>query len=110
MQFHKSQETPSMGDKSRITNKSKLILWLLAAIVCTVIVGYALFSLKLFTDRIITNWDNLKFAMEKPSVVQSLREDYASKSAELEKSLEQKEPTPQDQLIEEVLKQLKSSK
>ena len=110
MQFNRMKENPEIGNNSHPINKSRLILWLLGGIICVAIVGYALFSLKLFTDRIMTNWDNLKFAMEKPSVVQALRTDYASKSAELEKSLEKKEPTPQDQLIEEVLKQLKSSK
>ena len=107
MLFKKSKEGVS---NSFPINKSKWVLWLLVGIILISIAGYSFLSVKSFVDKITKNWDVIQFSMTKPEAVRNLKDDYASKSAELEKSLGKNLPTPQDQLIEEVLKQLKTSK
>ena len=91
-------------------NKSKWVLWLLVGIILISIAGYSFFSVKAFANKIVGNWEEIKFAFDKPNIVKAARIEYASKSAELEEGLLNKEPTPQDKLIEEVVDQLKTSK
>lgn len=56
------------------------------------------------------NWDTINFTINHPKLVKNLENDYASRSAQLDQSYLQHNPTPQDQLIQEVAKQLQSSK
>ena len=58
----------------------------------------------------VNNIEEVKFALEKPQLIQKLRIQYASKSAELDQSLLRQNPTPQEELIKEVTESLKSSK
>ena len=107
MLFHKREEG---GNPSRPIKKSKLVLWILILTILLTVLGYASFSVKLFADKIIANWDNLRFTWEKPNIVQATRIRYASESAKLEESFSKKELSPEDKLIEEVTNQLKTSK
>ena len=59
---------------------------------------------------VVNNIEEVKFALEKPQLIQKLRIQYASKSAELDQSLLRQNPTPQEELIKEVTESLKSSK
>ena len=61
-------------------------------------------------NYIVKNWSAISFAYQKPLLVNTLREKYASRSAEVEQSMFDRKPDPKDQLIEEVTKQLKSGK
>lgn len=108
MLFHRSKE--GIVNPSSPINKSKWILGLVGLLLLISIIGYASFSLKLFADKVIANWDNLKFTWEKPNIVQATRIRYASESAKLEESFSNKEPSAEDKLLDEVTNQLKSGK
>lgn len=52
-------------------------------------------------DKVKENWGEIAFAYQHPSLVKGIREDYASKSAQLDGSYAQKstEPTPEQQTL-----------
>ena len=91
-------------------NKSKLILWILLLVIFLTGIGYISLSVVKFTNKVVNYYDEIKFAFDKPELVKTLREEYASKSAELEEELLNKEPSAEDKLLDEVTNQLKSGK
>lgn len=71
-------------------------------------IGYVWFSNQY--GKFQKNWDVIQFAMEKPEFVRALKNDYASKSAELEKDYMKKELTPEQELAKTLVDQVKGSK
>lgn len=83
------------------------IVGILFVLILLAIVGYFGYSK---SKVYISNWDTIQFAVEKPNLVRNLKADYASKSAQLEKSYSQKEPTVEEQLLQQVVNQMKQGK
>ena len=98
-----AKENQSKGSKLSL---KKIFGFSLTLVILAGIIWYGLSKV----NHLKENWDVIQFSLEKPSLVRTLKTDYVSQSAELEKSMFKKAPTPQDKLIEEVVDQLKTSK
>lgn len=82
-----------------------------ALLVIAFIIGwYAYAQFSGFSKRVSGNWKEIEFAYQHPMMVQTIRVDYASRSAQLEDSYKHKDPTVQENLLNELTKQLQSSK
>lgn len=55
-------------------------------------------------------WPEIKFAYEHADFIRSIREDYQGKVKNVEESYKQKDPSPEQRLIEEAVKQLQEGK
>ena len=82
----------------------KIFKFSLALVIVVLIVAFLAFKVNDLTK----NWDVVSFSLTKPELVRSLKENYASKSAELEKSFLNREKTAEQKLIEQLTEELKS--
>lgn len=97
------QNIKKLFSKSLLVKGSYLIIGLL-------ICWYIFNQVSNTFSRINKSWAEIQFSYEHTSIVRSVREDYASKSAELEDSYKQKDPTVQEKLLEELTEQLEGKK
>lgn len=82
-----------------------------ALVIIALLIGwYAYTQISGFSKRVTDSWKEIDFAYQHPTMVQTIRVDYASKSAELEDSYKRKDPTVQEKLLDELTKQLQSKK
>lgn len=61
-------------------------------------------------QKVHGSWEEIKFAYTNTEVVRTIRTDYQNKVQGIEDSYKQHDPTPEQQLIDEVVKQMQSSK
>ena len=54
---------------------------------------FVLFKVQQFVRTTASHWDEIKFAYEKPNLVQPIREDYENRELLLQQALMQGEPT-----------------
>lgn len=66
------------------------------------IVLYGALQAKQVFDRIHANWQELRFAYEKPEFVRVVREDYEKKQSDLDQSFKQREKTAEQKLLDAV--------
>lgn len=73
-----------------------------------VMVGLSLVTATIFfANQLANNWTNISFVLNHPVLVATLREQYASDSALLDKRYTTREKSADDQLKEAVAEQLK---
>ena len=90
--------------KRRTTfNIGRLLSLSLALVVILGILTFFTFQVKGFYD----NFEEVKFALQKPNIIKMVREDYEKKQKELEQSYTRKEQTVEQRLIEQLTKELK---
>lgn len=94
----------------RSINKAKIISALSITVVIAILIGIAWYSITTKINEIKAKWPAIQFAMEEPDIVLATRDDFASKSAQLKEGYFKKEPTAQEKALEELTKQLQSSK
>lgn len=63
-----------------------------------------------FFQRVRANWDEIAFAYQKPNVVKAVRENYYKKLNNIEQEITSPQPTAEEELLREVIEQLKQSK
>jgi len=61
-------------------------------------------------NKVSSSWEEIKFAYKNTEVVRTVRTDYQDKVKAIEEGYKIKSPTPEQQLIDEVVKQMQSSK
>ena len=66
------------------------------------IVVYGGFQVKGVYDRVHANWQELRFAYDKPEFVRVVREDYEKKQSDLDQSFKQREKTAEQKLLDAV--------
>lgn len=89
-----------------------LMKWLTFTLLFVFIIGvlaYGGLKVKGALDSISGNWSEIQFAMEKPELVKTLREDYRGKQAKLDKDFMTKEKTSEEKLVDEVVKRLETA-
>lgn len=72
--------------------------------------AYGAFNFGLFLNNVFRNWQEIKFAYNKPAIVKHMREDYQKKQTTLDSSFTNPQPAPksgEEQLVEEVVDKLK---
>ena len=93
-------------------NKRKIVGGIVVA--GLVVLTFIILGLQALTtyNKYLSARNEIQFAVDHPEIVRTVREDYASKSADLDKSYTQtkKEPTADQKLLEEVANQLKQLK
>lgn len=52
--------------------------------------------------KIFLSWREIMFAVEKPKIVQAVREDYETRQKNLEKALSTRQKSAQDKLLESI--------
>lgn len=107
--FKTVEKSEDEKDSSPFSGK-KLTLYSLALILAILIVGYFGLQLKNTYSRVSQNWNEIKFAYEKPSLVRAVRTDYEEKQNKLDQSFLQKDKTSEEKLVDEVVKKLQESK
>lgn len=96
--------------KLKKLNIGKIATTLTIVVLASMLIGVAYYWADTTITKFQKNWDVIEFAMDKPEFVRALKTDYASKSAELEKEYMKRQVTPEDELIQEVVDQVKGSK
>ena len=71
------------------------------------LVTYFLWQTIIAYQKVTQNWEELRFAYNKPALVKIVREEYIKKQKELDQTFTQLRATEQDKLIQELTKQLK---
>lgn len=101
--IHKNEDKgPTIQNNyNRITLK-KIVGFSFFLVICIGFITFFAFQIKWFYD----NFEEVKFALKKPSIVKMVREDYEKKQKELEQSYTRKGETPEQKLIEQVVKKL----
>lgn len=61
-------------------------------------------------SRISANWKEIKFANDKPTIVRAIREQYESAQGKMESEIVKHQQTAEEQLVQEVVDQLKGKK
>lgn len=84
----------------------KIFLGLSLALVVVVIIGYGFFQCKSFYEKVSTNWNEIRFAYDKPQLVQTMRLEYERRQADLEADFTKREKSSQDKLIDELVGQI----
>lgn len=76
-----------------------------------VMLGVFVYQGSLVFDKVKTNWQEITFAYNHPNLIQDIREDYASKSAQLDGSYAEKEqkPTPEQEALQKLNAMLDSN-
>jgi hypothetical protein len=74
-----------------------------------ILAGIVVFKLGGFVNTINKNWQEIKFAYEKPSIVKSIRQNYQEQEKKLDQSFLKTQKSSEDQLIDEVVKKLQSA-
>lgn len=92
-------------------NKWKYFSWLVVIVLLFVLgwIGYLYVSSHI--QKLSSRWQELQFAYDHPAIVKTTREEYASKSAQLEASFTAKktdEPTPEQQILQQLADQVKT--
>lgn len=77
-------------------------------LIIIIIIAYFGFKFFSFVGRVSSNWREIEFAYEKPTLIRSIREDYQKKQNELDNSFLKKQQTAQEKLLEEVANKLKT--
>lgn len=88
------------------THSNHLGKWLIAIFLILLFGGFTVFQTIKVTSRIKENWNEIKFAYEKPNLVKNIRTQYETKNTKLESSLMKSEKSSEDQLVEAVVKKL----
>jgi CDP-diglyceride synthetase len=101
------KETPD-GTEPKKSIKG-YIFGIIIAIVALLAIGYLALQAGGFVNNINRNWQEIKFAYEKPSIVKVVRQNYQAQESKLDQSFMTTQKSSQDQLIDEVVKKLKST-
>lgn len=109
LQFTRSQPSTEPAKQGKPFNWMKWLLFTLMFAMVISILVYGGFKVKGVADSISGNWNEIRFAMEKPELVKTLREDYQSKQAKLDKDFMTKEKTSEEKLVDEVVKRLETA-
>lgn len=109
LKFTRSQPSTEPAKTGKSFNWTKWLLFILVFVMVIGTLTYAGFKVKGVTDSISRNWDEIRFAMEKPELVKTLREDYQNKQAKLDKDFMTKEKTSEEKLVDEVVKRLETA-
>lgn len=75
-------------------------LFLTFAVALILLLGF--FYVRSIYQRVRANWNEIKFAYEKPEFVKTIREDYETKQNDLNKSFTTREKTPEQKLLDAV--------
>lgn len=85
------------------TSPAKVVILSVVGVTLTVLLGFAIyFGLKLYKNK-----DNIGFAIEKPNIVKSIREQYNKKQQEVDNSFLKTQQTAEDRLLEAITKEIK---
>ena len=95
------------AQKEKVSLKRYLGGFLLGFILL-IILGFAAFKIGDFFNSLSKNWQEIKFAYEKPSIVQTVRTNYESQQKKMEQSFLKTQKSSEDQLIDAVVQKLKS--
>lgn len=107
----KPQSTTQAGEQPKTSHGFpwRKIFWIsLLTLVVLLVLGYFLLKLVGIGSKVSQSWQEMKFAYDKPVLVQSIRSDYEKRQKDLEQSFLKKQQTAQDKLLEEVANKLKS--
>lgn len=99
-------------EKKTALNPRLFVVGALAVLIGLVITYIAITSTAGFYNKVKNSWDEISFAYNHPNLVRAMREEHASRSAQIERELmkHEKEETEQDKLIRELREQLEASK
>lgn len=105
--FKKIVRVPAEDGVEKRSMKSYLF-GLLFAVSLLILVGFVVFKLGGFVNTINSNWQEIKFAYEKPSIVKTIREDYQAKEKKLDQSFLNSDSS-EEKLVDEVVKKLQAT-
>lgn len=69
-------------------------------LVLILIVAYGIWQVKTIVSRASENWNEIKFAYDKPNIVQAAREDYEQKTGQIDKDFANKQKEEQQAMID----------
>ena len=70
---------------------------------------YGFFKVRTIYTQITRNWNEIKFAYEKPELVRAIRANYQKKQAALDASFMEEKKTAEQQLIEAVAEKVQET-
>lgn len=106
--FIQNKEKPADPNRKPI-NWFKWMRNFFLFLVISIILGYGALQFKGVYDKASKNWEEIMFAYEKPAIVKTIREDYEKKNKKLEQSFLLREKSPEDQLVDAVVKKLEQA-
>lgn len=108
MKFYKNDKNE---DSSQSALKWGSILGkLLVFAVAVVIVIVLALEVNRFFSGLFKAWDAIRFAYDKPSIVNTVKTDYYKKQQHLDEGFLLSTPSAEEQLLQQVVNQLKQSK
>lgn len=80
--------------------------------IIVILLAFAYLSFQVYNvgARVVSNWQEIMFAYEKPELVHATRVSYQRKETALDKSFEEQKQTAQEKLINAVTTKLQASK
>lgn len=106
--FYKTVEKEQKNETTASTSPKRVLRWIIVvglALLIVLVVSLEGFS---FLKKVSSNWKEIQFAYQKPALVKSIREDYETKQEKLDQSFLKREKSPDEKLVDEVVKRLQA--
>ena len=101
-------EPKSEGFSLPKINVFKLVVSFTVLVIVTGALTFALLTANSSISRVRANWEEIKFAYDKPALVKVVRQDYETKQQSLDDSFLTREKDPKDELIEAVVSKVQA--
>lgn len=96
-------------DAPKVSVRRISLLKVTILVLVALIIGTAVVQTIGLGSTIVSRWDAIKFAYEKPEIVQTVKKDYETKQQKLDQSfLNKTDKSEEEQLIDKVVEKLKS--